>query len=223
MESTSASSGPQQAATARPAGAGASRPPAGGRPRDPDREAAILAAAIDLVAEEGLPGLTMDAVAARAGASKATLYRRWPDRLGLAVALLDALRAQRGPVPDTGTARGDLAALLQDRDTELRGATGALLLGLAAERGAPPDLTDALHRAHEAERQRVNTVLQRGAERGEIPDGFDHELLVGLVTAIGLERAVTPAAVLDVRGAAELAGRLLHAAGDATSGGHGST
>ena len=59
-------------------------PPQLGRKRDPSRDAKILEATLDVLAEVGAAGLTMDAVAARAGAGKATIYRRWTSKAELA-------------------------------------------------------------------------------------------------------------------------------------------
>src|SRR3954449_1051343 len=93
------------------------------RPRvEGDRELQILDAALEVLAEVGYDRLTMDAVAQRAKASKATLYRRWNSKATLVV---DALASQKAspPVPDTGTLRTDLLTAfcgmggLTDHDT----------------------------------------------------------------------------------------------------------
>lgn len=88
--------------------------------RDDDRAAVILRAVIELVAEHGYEGVTMEAVAATAGVSKATVYRRWPSRPELVV---DAVRGSitvAFEAPDTGDLRADLIVVL-------RGAAEALL------------------------------------------------------------------------------------------------
>src|SRR3954465_4956485 len=87
--------------------------PGRGRPRDPRRREAILAAAIALVGEVGYDRVTVDALAARAGVSKPTIYRRWPG--GKPEIVVEAIRAKRsegGELPDTGSLRGDLLAML---------------------------------------------------------------------------------------------------------------
>src|SRR5690242_21796930 len=87
--------------------------PARGRPRDPQRRQAILDAAMALIAEVGYDRASVDAIAARAGVSKPTLYRRWPH--GKPELVADAVRHARdkaGPTPDTGSLRGDLLALV---------------------------------------------------------------------------------------------------------------
>ena len=79
---------------------------------DGERQQAILRAAYELLGEAGYQGLRVDAVAARARASKATLYRHWPTKAGLVV---DAIRFCKGAgeaMPDSGSLRGDLLALL---------------------------------------------------------------------------------------------------------------
>src|SRR4051794_14396378 len=87
--------------------------PTRGRPRDPQRRRAILEAALALVAEVGYDRTTIDAIAHRAGASKPTLYRRWPR--GKPELVADAIRerhAEASQTPDTGSLRGDLLALV---------------------------------------------------------------------------------------------------------------
>src|SRR6187397_2503070 len=85
-----------------------------GRRRDDSKDDAILEAARELLAERGFDGMTMDAVADRAGAGKATLYRRWPSKVELTV---DAIVCGRGvattidDIPDTGSLRGDLLSV----------------------------------------------------------------------------------------------------------------
>jgi AcrR family transcriptional regulator len=87
--------------------------PTRGRPRDPHTRQAILAAALALVAEVGYDRTTVDAIATKAGVSKPTLYRRWPH--GKPELVADAIRerhAETSQIPDTGTLRGDLLALV---------------------------------------------------------------------------------------------------------------
>src|SRR6187402_3084695 len=92
-----------------------------GRKRDHTRDPAILDAALDVLAEAGYDGMTVDMVAARAKAGKATLYRRWPSKSEL---VLDALacmkRVETDPekLPNTGTLRGDLIAMIKTPSME---------------------------------------------------------------------------------------------------------
>src|SRR5438270_2335004 len=82
--------------------------------RGAPRERAILAAVIDLLGEAGYEAMTMDAVAARAHASKTTIYRRWRGKPELVKAAVDGYVAARLPISaDTGSLRGDLMAVMR--------------------------------------------------------------------------------------------------------------
>lgn len=134
-----------------------------------------------LLSEEGLAGVTVDAVARRSGVAKTTIYRHWPSREAL---LLDAC-AQMGPhfdVPDAGSLPKDLRALVQ-RVVEqlLSGPYAAILLSLmdAAERN--PDLAALLAAAQAKLVEGVRTVLARARVRGELrrlPDASDVAALI---------------------------------------------
>src|SRR6202000_695497 len=88
-----------------------------GRPRSARAHEAILKAAAGLLLEHGLAAVSMDAVAARAGVSKATIYRWWPTKETLALDALYTEWTAAAPVPkDTGSLRGDLNQLLSPRD-----------------------------------------------------------------------------------------------------------
>jgi len=84
-------------------------PPRVGRPLDTGVQAALLRATQDLLIEQGYERLTVDAVARRCGASKATIYRRWPGKLALVIAAATDLFPVP-ELPDTGDLRGDLLA-----------------------------------------------------------------------------------------------------------------
>src|SRR4051794_6579127 len=142
--------------------------PTRGRPRDPRRREAILGAAIALVAEVGYDRMTVDALAARAGVSKPTIYRRWPG--GKAEIVVEAIRAKRavsGELPDTGTLRGDLLALLSAVVATLDDAH--LAAGLMSQLRSSAELT-ALFRDEVVvdERRRYAVLLERAVARGEI-------------------------------------------------------
>src|SRR5262245_63553337 len=78
---------------------------------------AVLGAALDLIDECGVHGLTVEAVAARSGVAKTTIYRHWPTKAALTVACLDQLHGPK-PTPNTGDLRADLlASFLQLEDT----------------------------------------------------------------------------------------------------------
>ena len=88
-----------------------------GRKRDLTRDPEILEAALDVLAETGFERMTIDEVATRARAGKATLYRRWPSKSELvidAVACMKRGAYDPSSLPDTGTLRGDLVAMIKE-------------------------------------------------------------------------------------------------------------
>ncbi|TMK61041.1 MAG: TetR/AcrR family transcriptional regulator, partial [Actinobacteria bacterium] len=108
-----------------------------GRPRDASRDRAILAAALQILQEEGYRGLTIDGVAARAGVGRPTIYRRWPSKPALVVAALVEAAELALPVRDTGSLRGDLIAVQRRQvalmnSPESRRVTAGLVADLAA-------------------------------------------------------------------------------------------
>ncbi len=152
-----------------------------GRKRDHTRDPQILDAALEILAETGYDGMTIDMVAARARAGKATLYRRWPSKAEL---VLDAVACmKRGDVdlaqlPDTGTLRGDLVAMIKPHSIESGEKKLQIMAGLMSMLSRSPELVDAAKQAIIDPRVGVNRVLMRRAvERGEIPPDSDIETL----------------------------------------------
>jgi AcrR family transcriptional regulator len=148
-----------------------------GRPLDVTRDADILDAALDVLAEEGFDGMTIDMVAARAKAGKATLYRRWPSKTEL---VIDAVACMKNgdidfdDLPNTGTLRGDLVAMikaptLRDAEKKLR-----VMSGLVSLLARNPELAEAARLAVVAPRAEINRrMLQRAVDRGEISADVD--------------------------------------------------
>jgi AcrR family transcriptional regulator len=143
----------------------------------------VLAAALDQLAEQGSAGFTMEAIARRAGASKATLYRHWPSSSAL---LVDAMAAafRSFPAPATGDLRGDLVALLTSAADLLTGERFPRLMAAVVDLAERDPALARLHADLTAQRrQPVLDVLCQGQERGEVAATADLELLVDLLTA----------------------------------------
>jgi len=164
----------------------ARRPP---RRLDASRDPAIFRAALDGLIDVGYDRLTMDEIASRAHASKATLYRRWPSKAAL---IIDAVVAQReadGPIhlPDTGSLKGDIDAIIAafpERGAHA-GDRYAVLLGLVNAASHDHALRDAFS-AHVLGRPRrlIRQLLERAFARGEVPADRDLDLIAD--TLIGL-------------------------------------
>jgi len=156
-----------------------------GRPRSEKARTAILAAAIDLLLEQGLHAMSMDDVAQRAGVSKATIYRWWPSKELLA---LDALAtAWATPTPDaqrnTGSLRGDLLAGLRTWLRQLKQRPyGRVIAGLVAQAQTDPEFAK-LYREHFVQPRRANTreLLRRAIDRGEIPPDTNIDVTLDLL------------------------------------------
>src|SRR5882672_996995 len=118
-----------------------------GRPRDPACDAAILQATLDIFAEHGYGGVSMDGVAARAGVGKATIYRRYASKAELVVEAVRVGACLNDHLPDTGDLRSDLASMLLAMVDRLRSSDGAVLLTFAAERLLHPELAAEFERS----------------------------------------------------------------------------
>jgi AcrR family transcriptional regulator len=142
-----------------------------GRPRDETRHRAILDAAIELVAEVGYDRMSMDAIAARARASKATIYRRWPGKAELVVEAVRSCGTHDGEdlVADHGSLRADLRALLGHMRTGMEGKDGDLMFGLALAARSDPELGRVLREQLFEEKARVAVaIVDRAAARREL-------------------------------------------------------
>jgi AcrR family transcriptional regulator len=152
-----------------------------GRPRDARADEAILDAVIELLVEEGFGGLTIDAVAHRAGVGKATIYRRWSGKESL---VLDALAATKEemPTPHTGSLRGDLLEIYAHMGTpDTQQTVIRLMPALAAEAAVNPELSEQLRTFVSARRQPSRAVLEQAQARGEIRADADLDLCIDLL------------------------------------------
>ena len=152
-----------------------------GRRRDHTRDPKILDAALQVLAETGFDGMTIDMVAARARAGKATLYRRWPSKAELvidAVAGMTADHIDQADLPDTGTLRGDLIAMIKPHTIEEGERKMRIMAGLMSMLSRHPELGETLNAAIVEPRAAVTRMLlRRAVDRGEIPPDCDIETL----------------------------------------------
>jgi len=165
-----------------------------GRKRDHTRDAEILDAALAVLAETGYDGMTIDMVAARAKAGKATLYRRWASKDELvidAVACMKKESLEFDKLPDTGTLRGDLVAMIRPHSIEDGEKKLQIMAGLMSMINSNPALAETAHQAIIEPRARVNRFfMQRAIDRGEVPADADIETLAVLSQAMGSYRTL---------------------------------
>jgi AcrR family transcriptional regulator len=162
------------------------------------RAEAILAATLAVVGEVGYEAASIDEIARRAGASKATLYRRWRNKAELVRAALDRLDAGHNEaIPDTGALRTDLLAVMASIRARATAGYLALITELALAARRDPDLAAAL-RSHvgDDELSPFREVLQRGKDRGELSPEVDPALIHDLAEAM-IQRQVQVGGELD--------------------------
>jgi AcrR family transcriptional regulator len=168
--------------------------------RGATRETAILRATLELLGESGYDQMTIDAVAARARCSKATIYRRWPDKAALVVT---AVRRHAGQpaaatAPDTGSLRSDLQAALKAMRSSLSGQDAALILGLLGAMHRDPELAGVVReQVLEAKREVFGAVIARAAARGDVPATTDAALLAEISSAVLFSRLLVTGEPLD--------------------------
>lgn len=166
----------------------------GGRRRDASRDEVLLDAALDVLVEVGFERLTMDAVAARVRASKATVYRRWPSKAHLIVNAVTRAGEQEVDIdnlPDTGTLRSDLLGLIRpevlgtsDRQLKVMAAVAAMHATVN-----DPDLTRSASSASTRPWvEACRLLLTRAIDRGEIDARTDVEMCSRLLPAMCLFR-----------------------------------
>jgi len=168
------------------------------------RELEILEATLAVLDDVGYDLLTMDAVASRAKASKATLYRRWKGKPELVVA---AIMAHKGEnvVPDTGTLRGDLIAAYCGTGGLNDPMAQSVLTAVVTAMGRDPEFAEIYRRDLIGPKIATSRVIyERARERGEVHPDTDLTILAPSLAGIVLHRAfllgdaVTPELVARV-------------------------
>lgn len=148
-----------------------------GRPRDLRVDRAILEATRELIAERGIHEFRTEDVAVRAGVGKGAIYRRYPSKDELVVAAVGALVDDEIEVPDTGSTRSDLLALMGEAVELYRGSLpGRLMPSLVSAMAQRPELARAVRDGFLAGRRAaLARVLRRGIERGDLRTDLDVE------------------------------------------------
>ena len=159
------------------------------RPRvEGDREQEIFDAALEVLGEVGYDRLTMDAIAHRAKASKATLYRRWSSKAALVV---EAVTSMKGApeVPDTGDLRSDLIATFCGHggltDHETTSTFGAVITAVTTD---PEFAAEFRERVVGPKSQASRLVFERARDRGELREDLDLDIAVPALAGIILHR-----------------------------------
>lgn len=162
------------------------------RPRvEGERESEILDAALDLLARVGYDRMTMDAVAAEAKASKATLYRRWATKSSLVVdAILRSKQALQTPEVDTGSLREDLVQMACGHGGLTDAKSAQVMAGVVTAMHHDPDFAAEFRtRVLGPKIDVARRVFERARARGEITADLDLDLMSPALAGIILHRS----------------------------------
>ncbi|MEO8329466.1 MAG: TetR/AcrR family transcriptional regulator [Candidatus Nanopelagicales bacterium] len=156
-----------------------------GRPRSQEAESAILEATLDLIADDGVNALSMEAVAALAGVGKTTIYRRWSSKEAL---MGDALATLIDDMPETfdgANARQQLVSMLEHvRCRSVDSRAGRIFPRMASYKHSHPELFAIFaERVLAPRRERVRALVQRGIDEGELRSDVDVPLAATLLLA----------------------------------------
>ncbi len=153
-----------------------------GRPREPETDQRIIAAAQRLLASQGFVRMSMDAIALEAGVTKPTIYRRYPNKIDLALAAVVAF-CDLNPVPYKNQTRADLIAQLKQFRVAMDRPNGMALLGtmLSEESENPALLARFREYLVMPRRTAIQTILQAAAARGELKSSANLELMANML------------------------------------------
>ncbi|GHO79731.1 TetR family transcriptional regulator [Ktedonobacter sp. SOSP1-85] len=169
-----------------------------GRRRSDQAHQAILQAAREGLEQVGYQAMTIEAIAARAGVGKKTIYRWWPSKAAVALEALTTSAEAHIPFPDTGSLGGDLTTYFEQAFPGLQGKAGTVLSGLAAEAQLDPEFAREFQRMFIVPRkQELVASLQRGLQRGELAPDTNLEVLADLIYGAKWYRFLLYPAPLD--------------------------
>lgn len=169
-----------------------------GRPRNEAARVAVLRAANAILEERGPAGFAIEAVAARAGVGKATIYRWWPSRGALAVAGFLAETAPKIAYPDTGSTLGDLVSQLKRVAAVYGGPAGRVLAAIIAEgQGDPHTMAAFVDGYARPRREEAKRILRAGVERGELRRDIDLEVALDALYGPIYYRMLVPVGPLN--------------------------
>ncbi|MEV4604513.1 TetR/AcrR family transcriptional regulator [Amycolatopsis sp. NPDC049253] len=169
------------------------------RPRSARAHACALSAARELLAEGGLPAATVDAISARSGVSKATLYKHWPSRTALAAEAFGREMADAIPLPSTGDPRADLVEQVRRVSAFYAGPTGEVFAQLLAACVTDPSAAPYFREFFlDGRRAAISVLWQRLVASGMASPSVDAETATDVLFGPLIFRRLTGHAPLTV-------------------------
>ena len=163
------------------------------------REQEILRATYELLGEVGYEGLRLDAVATRARASKATLYRHWPGKPQLVADAVRVCRAADRECPDTGSLRGDLVAFMEIMAASMKSEDGPLFAGLVMAMLHDAEFAAEMRGLQEYKQSTAAAMHARAVARGELSADSDQNLIQEIAPALMFMQCFARGEPLDER------------------------
>jgi len=150
-----------------------------GRPRDEIARKRILQAALQLMEEAGFAQVTAEAIAERAGASKATLYRWWPNKAAIVIEAFREAVEPELPFPDTGSFRDDIQTQVRNFARVLSGRGGKMLRAFIVAAHSDPEVATAFRSIwSDPRRAEAKAMLRRSRRRGQLRKDADLDLVL---------------------------------------------
>lgn len=169
-----------------------------GRPRDPKTQQAILSASYDLLLEVGFGAVTVEKIAERAGVSKATIYKWWPNKAAVVMDGFLSAASARLPVPDTGDVFDDIQIHAVNLTRFLLSKEGKIITALVGEGQFDAGLAEAYRKRYfQPRRQEAKGILEKGIRRGQLRETLDVGLGVDLLYGPILYRLLVTGEPLD--------------------------
>lgn len=169
-----------------------------GRRRSDQAHRAILQATMEILKQEGYRAMTIEAIAARAGVGKKTIYRWWPSKAAIVLETLITATETNAPFLDTGSLKGDLLSYFERSLPGLQDESGKLLRGLAAEAQLDPEFAREFHRVFIVpRREALVALLKRAVQRGELAADTNLDALADMIYGAKWYRFLLYPAPLD--------------------------
>lgn len=153
-----------------------------GRPRSEKTKKAILSSAYDLLLENGFAAVTIEKIAERAGVSKATIYKWWPNKAAVVIDAFFDATVVRLPIPDTGSTVDDMIIQVNNLAKFLTSREGKAINEIIAEGQSDQKLAETYRKTYfKPRRCDSRFILERGISRGELKKDLDIELVIDLI------------------------------------------
>jgi AcrR family transcriptional regulator len=176
--------------------------------------AAVLAATVEALLDDGLASLSVADVAERAGVHQTSIYRRWGTKDNLVVDALLSRVGTEAPIPDTGSLEGDLRAFVTESAAFMATPLGAALARVAVAMGDSPDLAEIRHDYWSRALSNAGRMFERAAKRGEIARKLDPQVAVEAVAGPLYMRMLLTGEPLDEEFLTSVVDTILHGTRD---------